>query len=136
MSLQFMTIISFYIQNPVVSAQVSSLVSGINGAMTLAVFSSNVPGTFVVPRTVPATAALITEPGLIPISRQSEQQTSDQHESCPRAIIPLGDAIKRIENKTNPILSRFSKITTPISLIQSRISGLQSGLFEKLRIQC
>jgi len=131
-----MTIICFYIQNPVVAAEVSSLVTGINGAMTLAVFSSNVPGTFAVPRTIPATAALITEPGVIPISRQSEQQTSHQPAKCPRAIIPLGDAIKAIENKTNPILSRFSKITTPISNIQSRISDLQSGLFEKLRIQC
>ena len=108
--------------------------------MTLAVFSSNVAGTFAVPRTVPATAALITEPSVIPISRQSGQQTSHHNEKCPRTIIPLGDAIKTIgeaiENKTSPILSRFSRITTPISNIQSKISNLQSGLFEKLGIEC
>ena len=83
------------------AAQVSSLVTGINGAVALAVFSSFVPGTFAVPRTVPATAVLIAEPGITASSRQSAHPTAHRQPSCPRPIFPLGRKIKIAENKIN-----------------------------------
>ena len=118
------------------SAQVASLVTGINGAVTLAVFSSTVPGTFAVPRTVPANAVLIAEPNVGGISRQSSRPTSHRQQSCPNTIIPLGKKIKTVESKITPILDRFSKITTPITRIQSKMSEFTSSIARKLRIEC
>lgn len=123
-----------------VAAEISSLVTGINGAVALAVFSSSVPGTFAVPRTVPATAVLVAEPGVTATSRQAVHPTLHRNESCPRPIIPLGRKIKIAERKITPILGRFSKILTPISNVQSIISnmfsGIKSSIVEKLGLQC
>ena len=106
----------------------------------LSVFSSSVQGTFVVPRTIPATAVLIAEAPIIAASRQSSSHqmspASHRKEFCPRPIIPLGRKIEAAENKVNPVLSRFSKIITPISNVQTRISDLMNSVVRKLRLQC
>lgn len=106
----------------------------------MGVFSSTVPGTFAVPRTVPATAVLVAEPGISATSRQSAHPTAHRQQSCPRPIIPFGRKIKIAETKINPILDRFSKITTPISNVQSKISNTFSSIkvkiLEKLGLQC
>ena len=75
------------------------MVSGISGAVVLAVFSSNLAETgFSIPRTVPATAVLFSEPNLdIPRTTISRRQSSSSHSlephSCPRPIIRLGQKI-------------------------------------------
>ena len=114
------------------SAQVASLVAGINGAVALAVFSSSAPGTFAVPRTAPATAVLIAEPNVGRISRQSSRPMEHRQQSCPNTIIPLGRKIKTVESKITPILDQFSIITTPITRIQSKMSEFTSLIIKKL----
>ena len=104
--------------------------------MTLAVFSSNLPGTFSVPRTVSATAALLAEPGITPISRQSAHPTSHQQEACPRPAINLGGKLKVAEDNISPFLNRISKVTTTIADFQSKISALKSRIFQKLGLSC
>ena len=89
-----------YFQNPVLSAQVASLVSGVNGAVTIAVFSSGVPGTFAVPRTVPANAVLIAEPPVGITSRQSSRPTS--HRQPKHAV--NGSSFGRLHLKDNILL--------------------------------
>jgi len=121
---------------PVLAAEISSLVSGINGAVVLAAFSSSLPGSFAVPRTVPATAVLIAEPGITAASRQSAHPTSHQQESCPRPIINLGRKLKFAENKISPFLDLITNITSPISNIQSKMSEISSRIIQKLRLEC
>ena len=110
------------------------LVGGINGATVLSVFSQSLPGTFLIPRSVPATAALFTEPILLPISRQSPQ-TQHQH-ACPRPVIPLGETLARVQSKISPLTEIYSRLTAPISKITSRISSLKSNILDELRLSC
>ena len=82
------------------AAEVSLLAAGLPGAVVVSVFST-VLGTnsgFVVPRTVPATALLFSEPDVtLPgtsISQRSSTETSQM--SCSRPIIPLGNVVNKI----------------------------------------
>ena len=111
---------------------------GINGGTVLSVFSSNVPGTFAVPRTIPATGVLIAEPNILLTSRQSSLSHKDnQHRhSCPRPVINIGQKINTTESKLLPFLSRFSKVIALITNFQTKISDFQSRAFQKLRISC
>ena len=80
----------FNSKNAVVAAEVTSLVSGINGAVVVSAFSSSISGSFVVARSVPATAVLLAEPVLpiIPLSsRQSSHSSSSDHHSCPPNLV-------------------------------------------------
>ena len=119
-----------------VAADVTSLVAGLDGATTLAVFSTNLPGSFVLARTVDATAALIAEPPLpLLIPRQlSDSQKNEDH--CPRPIINVGAKINRTVTKLEPILNRISKITDGITKLQSTFSDLKSRIFQKLGLMC
>ena len=60
-------ILVFYIslQNSIVAGEVGGLVEGINGATVLSVFSSSLAGSFLLPRIIPATAALFSEPNMV-----------------------------------------------------------------------
>ena len=111
---------------------------GINGGTVLSVFSSNIPGTFAVPRTIPATGVLIAEPSILLSSRQSSfsQNNNQHHHSCPRPVINVGQKINTAESKLLPFLSRFSKVVSLITNFQTKISDLQSRAFQKLRISC
>ena len=111
---------------------------GINGGTVLSVFSSNIPGTFAVPRTIPATGVLLAEPSILPSSRQSSlsQNDNQHHHSCPRPVINIGQKINTAESKLLPFLSRFSKVVALITNFQTKISDLQSRAFRKLRISC
>ena len=111
---------------------------GINGGTVLSVFSSNIPGTFAVPRTIPATGVLIAEPSTLLSSRQSSfsQNNNQHHHSCPRPVINIGQKINTAESKLLPFLSRFSKVVSLITNFQTKISDLQSRAFKKLRISC
>ena len=44
--------------------------------------------------------------------------------------------IKAAENKVTPVLDRFSKITTPITRVQSKMSELTNNIIRKLRLEC
>ena len=110
------------------------LVGGINGATVLSVFSQSLPGTFLIPRSVPATAALFTEPILLPISRQSPP--TQPHDSCPRPVIRLGETLARVQRKISPLTEIYSRLTAPISKITSRVSSLKSNILDELRLSC
>ena len=110
------------------------LVGGINGATVLSVFSTSLPGTFLVPRSVPATAALFTEPTLLPISRQSAQ--NQPHHDCPRPVIRLGETLERVQNKISPLTEIYSRLTAPITKISSRISSVKSDIMDQVRLSC
>jgi hypothetical protein len=125
-----------YLQNLVVAAEVSSLVAGIPGAIALAVFSSSIPGSFSVPRSVPATAVLITEPSIVTTSRQSGNSQTSQHHACPRPVINIGQKLKNAQTKVSPLLERFSKIIGAVGSIQSKLSEAKSRLFRKLGLAC
>ena len=123
-------------QNPIIAAEVSSLVAGIPGAVALSVFSSSIPGSFAVPRTVPATAVLITEPSIVTTSRQSGNSHTSQHHACPRPVININQKLKNAQNKLSPLLETFSKPIGVIGSIQSKISDAKSRLFRKLGMSC
>ena len=110
------------------------LVGGINGATVLSVFSQSLPGTFLIPRSVPATAALFTEPILLPLSRQSPQ--TQPHHYCQRPVIRLGETLARVQGKISPLTDIYSRLTAPISKITSRISSLKSNILDELRLSC
>ena len=119
------------------------MVSGISGAVVLAVFSSNLAETgFLIPRSVPATAALFSEPNLdIPRTTISRRQSSSSHSlephSCPRPIIRLGQKIdnahKNLERKTPPIIK---KIFERFSTVQSKLAMTKARIVNKLGIAC
>ena len=130
---------SFHFKNAVVAAEVTSLVSGINGATVVSAFSSSISGSFVVARSVPATAVLLAEPVLpiIPLtSRQSSTPDSSHHHSCPRPIINVGAKLKTAEKKISPILGMFSKLFKPIIAFNSLISKVKTRIFQKLGLMC
>ena len=117
--------------------EISSLLNGVGGAVVISVFSSDIPGSFLVPRTLKATAVLFAEPTISSTSKQSSYSTTPgRHSSCPKTILPLGRKLKVAEEKIAPIIKRLSKITTPISNAQSRLSGIASSIVQKLRLQC
>lgn len=114
----------------------TSLVSGLNGATTLAVFSSNLPGSFVLPRTVEATAVLIAEPPLPLLIPRTFDTSHLIREECPRPIINVGAKINQTTVKLTPFLNRISKITDLISKVQGKFSDLKSIIFQKLGLMC
>ena len=94
----------------------SFLSIGLSDVTILGVFSTALPGTFVIPRTVNATAIFFKEPDSILTSRQSHY-TNSNHRACKKTTIPLG----KIKRRFQPILDKISKITRPISKIKSRV---------------
>ena len=114
----------------------SSLTAGIPGSNVISVFSSNVAGSFVAPRTVPATAVIITEPPIIRISRQHQSPSYHPNNACPRPVFDVGQKIEDTTNKLSPVLDKLSKFTEPISRIQSKISDIKAMIFRKLGLSC
>ena len=118
------------------AAEVTTLVAGISDAVVLSVFSSDIVGSFVAARTVPATAVLFAEPAIAATSRQSSNKTSNNHRACPRPIVNFGQKIKTAKEKLSPFLDRISKIVDLISRIQTRISSVKMMMLKKLRLTC
>ena len=106
----------------------------------MSVFSSNVPGSFAAARTVPATAALVAEPSLLAIPRQSDHPTAHRPPPCPDPIVNVGHKLDVALNKISPLLDPVSKITTPITDLQSKITSrftlLKSRILHKLGLSC
>ena len=126
----------FYIslQNSIVAGEVGGLVGGINGATVISVFSSSLARSFLIPRIVPATAALFSERNIAANSRQSE---SDLHEhSCPRPVIRVGETLKQVQNKISPLTEIYSRVSNRFSKIASKISTIKSDISERLRLTC
>ena len=107
---------------------------GIDGATVLSAFSSSLAGSFLIPRTVLATAVLFAEPIISATSRQS--QNNLRHHSCPRPVIRVGETLKNVQNKISPFFEVHSRITNRFSRIVSKISSIQSNILESLRLTC
>ena len=107
---------------------------GINGATVLSVFQASLVGSFLIPRTVPATAVLFSEPIILPTARQS--QKIRQHHSCPRPIIRIDETLKTVQTKISPLTAIYSRVTNRISRITSKISSIKSSIVERLRLTC
>lgn len=133
---------------PIVALDVALLTSGIQGAVVLSVFSSDLPNMsgFLIPRTVDATAVTFSEPDesvtRTSISRKEGSGNQNHSPTCKRPVIHIGDKINRITNKTNividylktkPILGRISEV---VEDVQKKIERLQMQLFDVLRINC
>ena len=121
-------------------AQVTLLTAGIAGAAVLAVYSSELATTgFLIPRTVPATAVLFSEPDVqVPrtsISRQDSYASSHGHNACPRPIISLGYKIKTAKGRLSRIPA-LNKLYKRFTKIQSKIGMRKARFIEKLGIQC
>ena len=118
------------------AAEIGFLVSGIPGAVVLAVYSSNLPESgFLIPRTVPATAALFSEPN-VDVPRTSvarSDSNSLQSHSCPRPIIRLGHKLDVAKRKISPFVGKFFE---RFSRIQAKIGMKKARLVNKLGIAC
>ena len=90
----------------------------------LSVFSSSLPGTFLIPRTVDATAIIFKEPDTTFAAKESLYSPKNK-KLCPKTIIPLG----KVKRRLRPFFNKIEKITRPIS-------NLKSKLYQKLGISC
>ena len=100
-----------------VAGELNSPISGSNRETPIGIFSSNLPVTFVLPRTVPATAVLLAEPPIVPISRQwSDAIVNHNPQSYPRTTINVGEILNVRNTKLAPFLERISKITSVVSM--------------------
>ena len=124
-------------QVPTVAIEVALLTAGITGAVVISVFSSDIPGSFVVPRTpgTAATATIFSEPDdSIPrtsISRQFSSGNSHHNQACPRPKLRLGAKINRIKEK-----NLLQKISDRISNVRAKLAPLKMRLINKLGIGC
>ena len=114
--------------------------AGIEGTVVVSTFSSNIAGTFALPRAIPATAVLIAEPLLPIIPRQSHPPTSHHSTSCPRPIINVGAKLDTANNffntilnntKIAPIVNKIMKITKPFSTLTEKMSHIKSRILQK-----
>ena len=99
-------------QDAVIAAEVASLVNGIQGAVVVSIFSSALENSFLVPRTVPATAVIFTEPDVsfprTTISRMHSAppiEGKDDGSSCNRPIINVGQKISTAQYVAGSITS-------------------------------
>ena len=141
---------SIYIyQNIALATEVSFLVFGITGGVVLSVYSTDLPDSgFALPRTVNATAVLLTEPDdTLPgtsISRQSSHASSHVDQSCGRPIIPLREKINFVNNvkqkvheHISPVLSKIhQRLEKKISFVESTFSLLKAKIYNKLGLSC
>ena len=129
----------------------------------ISIFSSQLDNSFLIPRTVPATAVIFTEPDIsfprTTISRKYSTPTIDDKDdgsSCNMPIINLGQKInvaggipRHVYNKyivvpyihnkfIQPLADKVisSKSLAVLDLLMQTISMMKATFYEKLRIQC
>ena len=107
--------------------------AGISGAVVVSVFASDLIGTFVLPRTVPATAVILSEP---PTARLSRQSAPNLQKACPRPVIDVGAILNAKSQQISPLVTKLSKISERISSVTSPISALKSRAYKTLGIEC
>ena len=103
--------------------------------------AGSIAGSFVVDRSVPATAALFAEPDIPTVSRQSSsyQTSSQKGSSCPRKRMPMMRSMNNAYVSpvvTNPLERLTSRIKDRIASIMSITSSSKSKIYETLRLQC
>jgi len=124
---------------------VTGLTAGIAGAVVLAVYSSSLePTGFLIPRTVPATAVLFSEPDTqVPRTSISRRQYSPYHSQgheadCKRPIISLTSEktnfqkIKKQLARSPPLVKAYNLFTE----MQATHGMRQARVFDKLGIAC
>ena len=89
-----------------------------------------------VPRTLPATAILVSEPEFPALLKRSAQSVEDQPQSCPRPVISVGSTIKLEKQKISPAVNKLSNILEPFKKLVSPISNLKSRVYQKLKLDC
>ena len=133
------------------------LATGLPGAVVISVFSTGFGANsgFVVPRTIPATAVLFSEPDVtVPGTSISQRSSSEPSQSgCHRPIIPLGSAINTITTtaQTFPVwllrhmvppllrprvdtaITKYINIFTHIS---EMVSMYKAAAVDKARLSC
>ena len=141
------------------------LVSGLTGAVIISIFSTELgEASFLVPRTVPATAVIFAEPDVsIPRTSISRASTSDFKQagdgaSCNMPILDVGQKIKDIRYVANsisgylynkyignhvavklsePLLSRaHNKITMKWDLVMQKLSMAKALFYENFGLAC
>ena len=122
------------------TAEVSSLVTGLDGSVVLAIFSSNIPGSFIVPRTLSATAALFTEIDVGTTSRQSSYSSRHKSSSCKRPTLPDFRNMKHVTVNPyaykHPLLSVKARFKKRFDTFSSRMTSFKSRIYEKLGLTC
>ena len=91
-----------FLQVPIVAADVTLLSAGLEGAVVLSVYSSDLPTSgFLIPRTVDATAIIFTEPDITitrtSISRKSSYGDSFHDRACDRPMIHFGKNLSNLK---------------------------------------
>ena len=135
----------------------SLLAAGLPGSVVVSVFSTALGANtgFVIPRTIPATALLFSEPDFTllgtSISRRSSSDRSQA--SCSRPIIPLGKVVNTITStvqtlplwlirflappllrpKLDTVIDRFTNIYSGIT---EMVSMYKAAAVDKARLSC
>ena len=122
------------------AAEVSLLAAGLPGSVVVSVFSTALGANtgFVIPRTIPATALLFSEPDItLPgtsISRRSSSEASQT--SCIRPIIPLGKVVNTITSTVQTLPLWLIRSLAPpllrpkLDTVIDRFTGIYSGITE------
>ena len=139
------------------AAEVSLLAAGLPGAVVVSVFSTVLGENsgFVVPRTVPATALLFSEPDVtLPGTSISQRSSTDPSQmSCSRPIIPLGNVVNKITTTVQtfpvwllktlspPVLrpkvdSAIDRFTSIYAGIIEMVSMYKAAAVDKARLSC
>ena len=119
-------------------ADVAAIVEGIEGANIVSIFSTTLESSgFLVPRTLPATAVVFTEPQIANQRKKSYSHQSHAggkiYKRCSNSIIPLGDKKDFIHRSLSPVLD---PILSLINLFQSKTGLFKAQLFDILGLQC
>ena len=119
-------------------ADVAAIVEGIEGANIVSIFSTSLENSgFLVPRTLPATAVVFTEPQTADRRKKSHSSSSHTtgkiYKTCSNSIIPLGDKKDFIHRSLSPVLD---PILSLINLVQSKTGLLKAQLFDFLGLRC
>ena len=143
----------------------TSLISGLTGAVIISIFSSELGDeSFLVPRTVPATAVIFAEPDInIPRTTISRASSAAFHRagdeaSCNMPILDVGKKIKDIKYVADsissyvyneyigkhvaaqivePVFSRvYTRVTRKLDLAAQKISLVKAMFYEKMGLEC
>ena len=122
------------------AAEVSLLAAGLPGAVVVSVFSTVLGANsgFVVPRTVPPTALLFSEPDVtLPGTSISQRSSTEPSQiSCSRPIIPLGNVVNKITTTVQTFPVWLLKTLSPpvlrskVDSAIDRFTSIYAGIIE------
>ena len=119
-------------------ADVAAIVEGIEGANIVSIFSTSLETSgFLVPRTLPATAVVFTEPQTTGQRKNSHSPSSQSrgkiYKTCSNSIIPLGEKKDFIHRSLSTVLD---PILSLLNSFQSKTGLLKAQLFDFLGLPC